>query len=285
MQIFGQSELLNRRENECLPINAAPSNLLLRTLTGSDERFLDGDALPIAWHWMHFVPATKTSDLFEDGRGAPNELVPHMDGYSRMWAGGAFEIYTPLRIGENVERKSRLVDVAEKSGQSGRLVLVTVQHDFSVDESLCLRETQNVVFRAAGGNLNASAGKKNDIAPVWIKEIVPNEVLLMRYSALTFNAHRIHYDKPYTTQVEGYPDLLVQGPLTCTLILELLRENADYQNLGHFKYRAIRPAFVNKPLKVCAAPDATGKKLRLWAEDQVGYMIMEASASFKGEQR
>lgn len=275
--------MLLNRQMETVTISPEFPNLLLQTLNSSGSRFETGSELPIAWHWMHFLLSLPTSELFEDGCGAADDLVPHLEGYRRMWAGGKFEVSRCLRVGDPVTRHSRLSSVQEKEGNSGKLVLATVEHDHSVDGAHCFKETQSIVFREASGNLKASAGVRPDKEPMWVKDVTPNEVLLFRYSALTFNAHRIHYDWRYTTEVEGYPGLLVHGPLSCTLLLELLREYLPDRKLAGFSYRAMRPAFVNNPLRVCGTLDISADVVDLWVEDNEGFIVMKANATLKGK--
>jgi 3-methylfumaryl-CoA hydratase len=195
-----------------------------------------------------------------------------------MWAGGRFTFHAPLRIGEPIERLSRILRVERKSGRSGELVFVVVRHEIANQAGLAISEEHDIVYRdlpAPGAPQPAPA-----LAPVdahWSRTIHPDAVLLFRYSALTFNGHRIHYDRSYVTEVEGYPGLVVHGPLIATLLLDLLRRNLPQANLASFAFRAVKPLFDIAPFSVCARIEAD-RMVRLWASDAQGLLAMDASA-------
>jgi len=198
-----------------------------------------------------------------------------------MWAGSQLQFHRPLRVGDSVTRVSTIQSVDEKSGRSGALVFVKVRHEFRAngEKDVALTELHDIVYR--------EAAKPADVAvpphPVpgasaWEKKWVPDEVLLFRYSALTFNGHRIHYDRRYVTQVEGYPGLIVHGPLIATLLVDLLRWRLPEARVAKFEFRALRPIFDTRPFFVCGEPQPDGRTFRLWARDHEGWLAMDATA-------
>ncbi|MGH8705972.1 MAG: FAS1-like dehydratase domain-containing protein, partial [Burkholderiales bacterium] len=199
----------------------------------------------------------------------------------RMWAGSQFQFHKPLRVGDAVARASTIESVSEKSGRTGPLVFVRVRHEIRCngERDAALTEFHDIVYR--------EAPKPADVAPPpqaapaaskWGKKWVPDDVLLFRYSALTFNGHRIHYDRRYVTGTEGYPGLIVHGPLIATLLLDLLRWQLPDARVAKFEFRAVRPIFDVNHFFVCGDPLADGKTYRLWAKDHEGWLTMDATA-------
>jgi 3-methylfumaryl-CoA hydratase len=198
-----------------------------------------------------------------------------------MWAGSQFEFHAPLAIGDAVTRTSTIDGVARKSGRTGPLVFVRVRHEIrrAGEAAVALTEFHDIVYR--------DAPQPGDPAPVlqpappasaWERRVVPDDVLLFRYSALTFNGHRIHYDRRYCTEVEGYPGLVVHGPLLATLLLDLLRREHPDADVARFEFRAVRPVFELHPFFVCGEPQPGGASFRLWIRDHAGCTAMEATA-------
>jgi 3-methylfumaryl-CoA hydratase len=201
----------------------------------------------------------------------------------RMWAGGRLEWIKPLVVGDAIERTSTIQSVTHKSGRTGDLIFVLVRHEISNAAGLALTEEHDIVYR------DAPAPDDKPVAPTpaptdatWTKTINPDDVLLFRYSALTFNGHRIHYDRRYVTEVEGYPGLIVHGPLIATLLVDLVRQSIPGSTLKRFEFRAIRPTFDINPFSVSATPDLaldpSGKTIRVWAQDHEGWLTMQATA-------
>jgi 3-methylfumaryl-CoA hydratase len=196
-----------------------------------------------------------------------------------MWAGGRLHWHQPMRLGEEVQRVSSIEKVQHKTGRSGELLFVQVLHTFSNAQGVCLEETHDIVFRP---NADPAATPLPGVKPVhtavWQRDIVPDDVLLFRYSALTFNSHRIHYDRRYVTQVEGYPGLIVHGPLMATWMVELLRQHSP-RALQSFEFKAVKPVFEcaeQRVLSVCAHPD--GEQVHAWVQDHQGDVCMQATA-------
>ncbi|HEX7043310.1 MAG TPA: MaoC family dehydratase N-terminal domain-containing protein [Burkholderiales bacterium] len=238
-----------------------------------------GDALPPLWHWIYFLLPLRQSQLGVDGHPKRGGFLPPVPLPRRMWAGGRFEFHRPLYLGAPATRVSRIADVAYKEGRSGPLVFVQVRHEISDDAGLAIAEDQDIVYREAPRPGEPAAVPKQ--APsefAWRREIRPDPVLLFRYSALTFNGHRIHYDHPYATQVEGYPGLVVHGPLIATLLVDLLRRNVTDAVVSRFSFRAVSPLFDTGPFHIYGKPAGDGKTVRLWAGARDGRLAMEASA-------
>jgi 3-methylfumaryl-CoA hydratase len=202
-----------------------------------------------------------------------------------MWAGGRLQFIRPLHAGESVTRASHIVDVRFKEGRSGPLVFVLVRHEIRSEAGLALTEEHDIVYRNHA-NAGEPAGTPQrapvEAAPfeaVWERTIVPDDVLLFRYSALTFNGHRIHYDRRYATTTEGYPGLVVHGPLIATLLADLVRRNLPAAVLSHFEFRALSPIFDTSDFKVAGRPEPDGKTIQLWAKGPGDVLAMSAIAT------
>jgi 3-methylfumaryl-CoA hydratase len=235
------------------------------------------DALPLS-HWLYFVPTPRQSEIGEDGHPRRGGFLPPVPLPRRMWAGSSIEFHHALRVGDQAVRESRIDSVTAKSGRSGELVFVAVRHELVDSRGLALSETQNIVYRGAP-RADASAPVAED-APAddtFRREIVPDPVLLFRYSALTGNGHRIHYDRPYATQVEGYPGLVVHGPLIATLLIDLLRRQLPQATICRFAFKAVSPLFDIHRFTVCGRADGP-QQFSLWARNHEGRLAMQAGA-------
>ncbi|OON64075.1 acyl-CoA dehydrogenase [Massilia sp. KIM] len=262
-------------------LGATPCAALAATLDRPAERPERGAALPPLWHWLYFLPLYRQSEVGPDGHARRGGFLPPVPLPRRMWAGSQFRFHAPLRIGDEVERTSTIDAVSEKEGRSGRLVFVKVRHEVRRrhEAEVALTEFHDIVYREAprlGAPEPAPLAAPADAD--WEREVVPDDVLLFRYSALTFNGHRIHYDRRYVTEVEGYPGLVVHGPLIATLLLDLLRERLPEAVVTAFSFRALRPVFDIHRFHVCGARQADGP-VRLWARDHEGWLCMDASAT------
>ena len=238
-------------------------------------------ALPPAWHWMFFNPVARHSELGPDGHPKRGAFLPDLGLPRRMWAGGRLTYHAPLPIGAEAERKSEIVDVVSKTGRSGRLAFVTVRHRISSGATLCIEEEQDLVFRDAA--VPGAQGAPPVSAPSnarWSEPFTPDPVLLFRYSALTENGHRIHYDQPYARMVESYRDLVVHGPLIATLLHRLAARCRGDAPLRGFRFRATAPLFVDRPFHLEAAPLDGDSALSLWARGPDGELAMQAEARF-----
>ena len=257
-----------------------PIAALSATLDRDDPLLKPGDPVPPLWHWLYFLPLHRQSAIGPDGHAQRGAFLPPVPLPRRMWAGGRFEFIRPLRIGEVMTRTSRIVKVSTKQGRTGPLVFVLVRHEVAGTRGVALTEEHDIVYREnpqPGAPAPAPQVAPGDHA--WAREIRPDDVLLFRYSALTFNGHRIHYDRRYVTEVEGYPGLIVHGPLIATLLLDLLRRNRPLATVSRFVFRAVKPLFDVTPFSVCGRLEGDGKTVKLWAKDAEGWLAMDATAT------
>jgi 3-methylfumaryl-CoA hydratase len=238
------------------------------------------DEAPLGIHWCLAPAVAAMSELGPDGHPAKNRDLPPVPLPRRMWAGGSLEFLDRLRVGDRVRRVSKIADVTHKHGRSGELWFVAVDHEYATERGAALRERQDIVYRPAaagprGGAVEAPALAEGHARGGAVRaEFATSSSLLFRYSALTFNGHRIHYDLPYATNVEGYGGLVVHGPLQATLLLN--RAAADHGvAMRGFSYRARAPAIAGKPFLVCA--DAREKAEGYWTMDPPGRILMEAA--------
>ncbi len=257
-------------------ITAWPAQALAATL--GVETPETGDPLPAGWHWAYFLEAAGADQIGIDGHPQRGEFLPPLEHLPRrMNAGGTLSWHAPLRIGSTATRTSEVTNVEEKSGRTGPLVFVTVVHTFRADGELCIEEVQNIVYRTdAASGVPAPAAKPAPVDPDWSRLVRPDPVMLFRYSAVTFNGHRIHYDAPYVREVEGYPDIIVHGPLMATLLLETLRHEARMGVLKRFAYRAHQPVFANTPIR--AEGRHTNGGAEAWIKGPDGGLAMRAEA-------
>ncbi len=275
------NDWVGRTETVSDAVTATPCAALAATLDRDADRPEPGTPLPALWHWLYFLPLHRQSDLGPDGHAQRGGFLPPVPLPRRMWAGSQLEFHAPLRVGDALVRTSTIDGVTEKHGRTGALVFVRVRHEIRRDgeSAVALTEFHDIVFREppAPGDL-APAPKAAPATSAWQRKWIPDDVLLFRYSALTFNGHRIHYDRRYVTQVEGYPGLVVHGPLQATLLLDLLRRERPDAAVARFEFRAVRPAFDSDPFFVCGEPQADGRTFRLWAKDHEGFLTMDATA-------
>ena len=231
-------------------------------------------ALPPLWHWMLFPDWAPASALGSDGHPKRGGFLPPVhDLPRRMWAGGRIRFHAALHAGQPVTRHSTILSVTEKAGGTGTLVFVTVEHAVTGPDGPVLTEQQDIVYRGTGGDAVKPGEPAPPIAAAAAREVLPDPVLLFRYSALTGNGHRIHYDSDYVRNEEGYPGLVVHGPLQATWIAMLA---AELGPLGQFSFRGRRPAFAGTPLQIEAWH--AGGSLQLRTRDAGGAVCMTADA-------
>jgi len=272
---------IGRSETVTDTVTATPYAALSATFDRDAQRPSAGTPLPALWHWLYFLPLHKRSDIGPDGHAMRGGFLPPVTLPRRMWAGSQFEFHAPIRVGDTITRTSTIHDVTEKTGRTGPLVFVKVRHEIrrQGEQANALTEFHDIVYR--------EAAKAGDAAPppvaapttsAWERKWVPDDVLLFRYSALTFNGHRIHYDRKYVTEVEGYPGLVVHGPMLATLMLDLLRHERPEAVVTRYEFRAMRPVFDIHPFWVCGEPQSDGKTVTLWVRDHEGAQNMVATA-------
>ena len=228
--------------------------------------------LPPLWHWMLFQDWVPPERLGPEGHPRRGGFLPPLDDLPRrMWAGGRLTFHAPLVVGEPVSRVSTILSVNEKRGASGRLVFVTVRHEIAGAGGLAITEEQDIVYRGTEGSAVKPASAAPPVAAIAARTVHPDPVLLFRYSALTGNSHRIHYDADYVRDTEGYPGLVVHGPLQATWLAALAGDR-----VRHFSFRGQRPAFAGNPLALEAWAEDGGTRLR--SRDQTGAVCMTAEA-------
>jgi len=278
MDLDTYRQWIGRVERRTDLVAAAPLAAMSATLDRDDPEPAAGTEVPPLWQWLYFTPRALARDIGPDGHERRGGFLPPVELPRRMFAGGRFEFERPLRVGEAIDRTSRIVDVTGKQGRSGTLVFVTLSHEIADSRGVAIREEHDVVYRdqpAPGAPQPAPEPAPADAG--FSREIAPDPVLLFRYSALTFNGHRIHYDRPYATGVEGYPGLVVHGPLIATLLLDLLRREAPDAPVRRFEFRAKRPLFDIHHFRVCGRFESD-RRVALWARDHEGFVAMQASA-------
>ncbi|MDB5724625.1 MAG: 3-methylfumaryl-CoA hydratase [Novosphingobium sp.] len=252
----------------------------LRAALGEAAPLAAGDELPLLHHWLYFWNVQPPHALGADGHPAKGGFLPPVSLPRRMWAGGRLKFLAPLKLGETVARISTILKVETKVGRSGTLVFVTVRHELTGGTGLALSEEQDLVYReaAAPGSIPAPAASGPEPVATWRSDVLPDPVLLFRYSALTMNGHRIHYDRPYAIGEEAYPGLVVHGPLQATLLVDLANRHAGKPITG-FDFRGQAPAFDGTLLNVCGDPTEAGASL--WTE-QAGAKSMVATVHCAG---
>lgn len=209
------------------------------------------EVVPPGFHWCLFRPDENLSDLAEDGHPAKGGFLPPIDLPRRMWAASEIEFLKPLGVGQALQRTSKILDIRKKNGRSGKLSFLEVSHEISQDRNLKIRERQTIVYREFSSASLPLPDEGEPNLKEWpiVRPMTPSTALLFRYSALTFNTHRIHYDLPYTKEVEGYPALVVHGPLLATLLMQLA---AEHGVLKRFTYKAVSAAFCEQPMYLTA---------------------------------
>ena len=261
-------------------ISVEPLHRMRATLDLEQKTMRDGEVVPELWHWAYFLKPTRASELGRDGHTGLGEFMPPIPLPRRMWAGGHVKFSAPLWVGELARRESTVRDVRIKQGRTGILCFVEVEHAILVGDELKLSEINNIVYRdmQQPGDSNTQAPQA-PVDALWTRELKPDSTLLFRYSALTFNGHRIHYDLDYCQQEEGYPGLVVHGPLTATLLIQMARHQNPGKPIGRCEFRAYSPLFDNAPFTLNGKMD--GADAVLWAANPQGRLAMKATMSFK----
>lgn len=260
-------------------ITPAPLAALAALLDIEDSNPASGFEAPPLSHWLYFAPMARQSELGEDGH-PKRGFLPPITLPRRMWAGGRLKFHRPIRVDDEIRRVSRIQSVAQKRDRSGDLAFVTVRHEVGDSEGLDIFEEQDIVYKEAPP-IDASAqppqppGARDD--EQFSRTILPDPVLLFRYSAVTSNGHRIHYDRSYAAQVEGYPGLVVHGPLIATLLLDLVRRECPEARVRSFDFKVVSPLFDSQPFTVCGRWEGD-QHVALWARNPAGGLAMQASA-------
>jgi 3-methylfumaryl-CoA hydratase len=253
----------------------------------------DGALLPPAWHWAFFNAVEPMSALGRDGHPKKGSFLPATAQPRRMWAGSRLRWHGELRVGETLERVSTILRCEAKRGKSGEMVLVTVAHAYRVGGEARLDDEHDIVYRDEATEderralADLAAQARAGEAPFErqgeiVRKVSVGPVQMFRYSAATFNGHRIHYDRDYAREIEGYPGLVVHGPLIATLLLEFLQSQvAPGRAVERFEFRALRPTFDISPFALHAVPPAADGAVTLWSTNNVGAVAMQASATVR----
>ena len=224
-------------------VTARQVRQMAATLGADGLVMADGDPLPPLWHWMGWLPETPMAGLGPDGHPARGGFLPPVPLERRMWAGGRLTFHSALRIGQPMRRTSTILKVSEKSGSTGQMVFVTVGHETAGPEGLAVREEQDIVYVAMPDRFTPPPPVPAPEGVAWSDPVAMDTVRLFRFSALTFNAHRIHFDLPYATEVEKYPGLVVHGPMQAMLLMQAAQAHARPALPARFKFRGVRPMF------------------------------------------
>jgi 3-methylfumaryl-CoA hydratase len=241
-----------------------------------------GAALPAMWHWVYFTEWPVTAALGADGHPRDGHFLPPIPHRRRMFAGGRLDIHAPLLLGEEATRRAEVVATTVKHGKTGALLFVTVRYAFSQGGQLKMTEEQDLVYRSDTGSSTSFERATEPLADrhtPWVHEPVTHPALLFRFSALTSNAHRIHYDAEYTRQVEGFPALVVHGPLLALYMSELARTNTD-RSLRSFRFRLSRPVFVGDAIRAQGTPADDGASAELSVVSGAGTVHASAQAGY-----
>ncbi|MEN9782710.1 MAG: hypothetical protein RJA24_53 [Pseudomonadota bacterium] len=273
-------EWIGRTETAIDYVTVPAVNRLSATLDRDDAFPKMGDPLPVGWHSTLFPRVVRHSQIGPDGHPARGDFLPPVPLPRRMFAGKRTTFIAPLFIGDEVHRESTIQNVTIKDGHSGRMVFVTVKTDISNAKGVAISEEQDIVYRGEPDkNAPPPPPQPAPGKAVWKHEVTPDPVMLFRYSALTFNGHRIHYDHPYVTGVEGYPNLVMNGGLTTLLVYELARTHGSTA-IKFMSSRNVRALFVGRTITVGGEPSADNKTAKLWAQDDTGALALTAEAEF-----
>ncbi len=283
------ADWIGRTETLTELVAARPVAALNATLDRGEAYPQPGDSVPPLYHWLYFLPLAETSALDTDGHPKRGDFLPPVALPRRMWASSEVSFTGQIRIGEEASRHSIIEDIAEKKGRTGALVFVTVRHEIANLDGIAITDRQTIVYRdvpqavpgaengGEGGGGQAPAGVPAPAESDFSRLITPSAALLFRYSALIFNAHRIHYDHPFTTEVEGYRALVVHGPLLATLLTDLVHRALPGVTLARFRFRAVKPVFDDAPFTICGRRDGENA-IALWVRDAAGDLCVDAAA-------
>ena len=261
-------------------VTAYQADALTATLDRDDPPYKEWDVIPPGWHLFYIREVVKLRDTAEDGHPKRGDFLPPIDLPRRMWAGTRATYHKPIHVGENISNVTTIESVTPKVGKTGQLVFLKLKNEISGEDGLATTELQDVVYREeAQPGVAAPEPPPPPGEAVWKRTIHPSSVLLFRYSALTMNSHRIHYDRTYVTEVEKYPGLLVHGPLTFTLLLDLFRRENTDKTLKSFSVRAVSPIYDTHDFVVEGSPDGENAA-NLWALNHEGRLAMSAEAKF-----
>ncbi|PYN90347.1 MAG: acyl-CoA dehydrogenase [Candidatus Rokuibacteriota bacterium] len=270
---------IGRAQTSTDVIHAGPANLLRLALGRSEPEYREGDVLPPAWLALYFLPRVASDALRPDGSPRDTGVVPPLTLPRRMFAGERVRLHAAVRIGETLRRETRLADISVKHGSTGTLVFATVTSRVYGPNGLAIEEERHTVFReeVKAGERNQAPRRESPPSDApWRRRVTPDPVLLFRFSALTFNSHRIHYDRAWAMEVEGYPGLVVHGPLTTTLLIDFARDQNSGRRIAAYSTQARAPLFDTAPFELRGRPTGNGRGSELWAVTPEGTIAMSA---------
>lgn len=271
------TEWIGRRTEASVVLSPSQATRMAATL-GRTTTYVEGDVLPPGWHWLYFHDIVPAGSLGEDGHPALGTTMPPVPLPRRMWAGGKLRFGAPLLLGSTVRRTSTIASITRKRGRSGELYFVDIDHELSCDDEVLGTESQNIVYReleTGSAPVPPAAASDADVSVMWHLD----QVALFRYSALTFNGHRIHYDADYARDVEGYPNVVIHGPLLATLLMDLAVSRGRV--LTEFAYRARSP--LSLPESFSTNLRTADDDVTLWAAGPDTRLAMEATATYRQE--
>jgi 3-methylfumaryl-CoA hydratase len=243
-----------------------------------------GEPIPPGAHWCYFHPHVPMKEVGPDGHPKRGGFMPDPAGLPRrMFAGAHMDFVGAIRVGDTVTRTQEIVSVVPKSGKTGRLLFVSVRETYAGPRGVEMVQKNDIVYRepAEGGTNTPPPPKIAPTSAQWSRTVTPDPVMLFKYSAVTLNGHRIHYDRPYAMEVEGYPGLVVHGPLIGTLLMDLCRRERPKDKLASFSFRAVAPIFDTAPFSVnAAAKNGSADEWTLWAANDQGHLCMQGEATF-----
>lgn len=263
-------------------ISLTPLKALSATLDLEHIELEERSKIRGLWHWLYFLPMHHQKEIGKDGHARRGGFLPPVALPRRMWAGGQFIFHSDISIGDKVKRISTIENIDEKSGRTGPLVFVKIRHEIYIQNKVSpsLVEYQDIVYRDEKKESEKNlVTKRADVKSKWFREVVPDEVLLFRYSALTFNGHRIHYDRRYATEEEGYSGLVVHGPLLATLLMDLVYRQLPHVSVRKFRFKALRPIFDLNSFSLHGEPGDSLNNIKLWVKDHDGLLAMEAETT------
>src|SRR5262245_9358775 len=283
LDIENLKQHLGRRQTSADVATVGAANLLRLAFARPEAELKAGDVLPPGWQILYFLPRFGPDELRPDGSPHDAGVVPAMPLPRRMFAGEHLRFHQPIRLGDALRRETELADIALKSGGTGTLVFATITSRIFANDSLAVEEERRTVFReeVKAGDRNQAPRREEPPGDVpWRRGITPDPVLLFRFSALTFNSHRIHYDRAWAMDVEGYPGLVVHGPLTSTLLIDFARDHNAGRTFLTYTTQARAPLFDTGAFELRGRPTADGRGCELWAVTPEGTVAMSAQAEF-----
>jgi 3-methylfumaryl-CoA hydratase len=273
-------EWVGKKEEIKDRIYTTPIKALALTLNYKDLKIAEGDLLPEIWYWLYFLPMVAMTDVGVDGHPKRGGFLPPISLERRMWASSRFKFHQNLIIGEEIRKTSEILKISEKEGKAGRMVFVTVKHLIQSARGVAVEEEQDIVYLPMPKSFVQPEPNPIPVDLQWKEQYPIDPVLLFRFSALTFNGHKIHYDWRYTTEVEKYPGLVVHGPLQALLLFESAKKNNPVKKPVSYSFRAVRPIFEFDKLTVCGRSNPDGSH-DLFTANTDGNIGMQATVAWR----